>query len=83
MNFSDLTFVDHAFPGGTVAVHTFPNRWAISVVAGPKGCGIHGTIGEDTFEVAIINPNSVMLDDPLAWQTPVQITTIMRVVSML
>lgn len=83
MNFSDLTFVDHAIEGATVALHTFPNNWAVSVVSGPKGCGLYGDIHADTFEVGIIRPNNNMLEDVIGWQTPVQVTTILRLVEML
>ena len=84
MNFSDLTFVDHpALAGATQTVQVFPNGWQVSIVAGPVGSGLNGNIGEDTFEVAVINPRRGMLEDILPWQTPVQITTILRLVEML
>jgi hypothetical protein len=84
MNFSDLTFVDHpAFPDATQSVQAFPNGWHVSVIAGPAGKGFHGTIGQDTFEVAVMDPKRGMVDDVLPWQTPAQITTILRLVSML
>jgi hypothetical protein len=84
MNFSVLDFQDHqVIKGATHAQHFFENGWSISVVAGPVGSGIHGIIGEDTFEVAIIRSNGNMLEDAMGWQTPVQISTIMRLVSML
>lgn len=83
MNFSDLQFRDSFIDGATIAPYTFTNGWAVSVTAGPEGCGLYGTIGQDTFEVAIIRPSGNMLDDVLHWQTPVQITSIMRIVSML
>jgi hypothetical protein len=83
MNFSTLTFEDHNIKGATRALHSFENGWSISVVAGPEGSGLYGVIGKDTFEVAIIRPNCNMLDDVIGWQTPTQITSIMRVVSML
>ena len=81
MNFSDLTFVDHpCIPGATQSVQAFPNGWQISVVAGR---GLHGTIGQDTFEVAVMEPKRGMVDDVLPWQTPAQITTILNLVRML
>lgn len=84
MNFSDLTFVDHpALAGATQTVQAFPNGWQISIIAGPVGSGLNGNIGEDTFEVAVIDPRRGMLEDILPWQTPVQITTILRLVEML
>ena len=83
MNFSDLTFDNHTLPGATQAVHTFENGWQISVVSGPEGSGLYGIIGQDTFEVGIIRPNGNMLDDVIGWQAPTQISTIMRVVSMM
>jgi hypothetical protein len=87
MNFSDLTFVDHpVIAGATQTVQVFPNGWQVSIVAGPPvggGLRLAGTIGEDTFEVAVINPRGGMLEDILPWQTPVQITTILRLVEML
>lgn len=83
MNFSDLLFTDHGTNGATMASKIFDNDWGISVVAGPKGCGLHGILGEDTFEVAIIRPNGNMLEDILPYQTPVQITSLMHLVSML
>jgi hypothetical protein len=84
MNFSTLTFQDHdVVKGATRALHSFENGWQVSVVAGPEGSGLYGVIGEDTFEVAIIRPNGNMLDDVIGWQTPVQVSTIMRVVCMM
>jgi hypothetical protein len=81
--FSLLTFSDHVIPGATAAKYNFENGWAVSVVAGPEDSGLYGVIGQDTFEVAIIRPNNNMLDDVMSWQTPVQVSTIMRLVSML
>ena len=83
MNFSDLTFSDHASKGSTKARHTFENGWQVSVVSGPEDFGFYGIIGQDTFEVAIIRPNGNMLEDVMPYQTPVQITTILRLVEML
>ena len=83
MNFSSLTFEDHAIAGATKARYTFPNDWAVSVVAGPEDSGLYGIIGEDTFEVAVYRPNGKMLEDVLPWQTPVQITSILRLIEML
>ncbi len=84
MNFSDLLFLSHEhIKGATRALHFFENGWSISVVAGDADSGLYGTIGEDTFEVAIIRPNGNMLEDVLGWQTPVQISTIMRVICMM
>jgi hypothetical protein len=83
MNFSDLTFDNHTLPGATQAVHTFENGWKVSVVSGPKGCGLYGNIEQDTFEIAIIRPDGNMLEDVIGWQTPVQVSTIMRVISMM
>jgi hypothetical protein len=84
MNFSALTFSDHAvIKGATHAHHIFENGWEVSVVAGPKGCGLHGDIQHDTFEVAVMRPNGNMLDDVINWQTPVQITTMMHLIEML
>jgi hypothetical protein len=81
--FSSLTFRDHAIKGATIAQRTFENEWAVSVVAGPKDSGLYGVLGEDTFEVAVIRPNGNILEDVLTYQTPVQVTTILRMVSML
>lgn len=81
--FSTLNFRDHVIPGATVAMQTFKNGWAVSVVAGPEHSGLYGIIGEDTFEVGIIRPNNNMLEDVMSWQTPVQVSTIMRLVEML
>jgi hypothetical protein len=82
--FSSLTFSDHSIiKGGTKAQHTFENGWTISVVAGPKDCGLYGDINHDTFEVAVIRPNGNMLEDVINWQTPVQITTLMHLIEML
>ena len=83
MNFSSLTFEDHAIKGATKARHTFPNGWAVSVVSGPKDSGLYGVISEDTFEVAVYRPNGKMLEDVLSWQTPVQITSLMHLIEML
>ena len=83
MIFSDLTFSDHSIKGGTKARYTFANDWTISVVAGPKDSGLYGDIQHDTFEVAIYRPNGNMLEDVINWQTPVQITTMMRLIKML
>lgn len=81
--FSTLHFRDHVIPGATIAQQTFENGWTVSVVAGPKDSGLYGMLGEDTFEVGIIRPNNIMLDDVMPWQTPVQISSIMQLVSML
>ena len=83
MNFSDLTFDNHTLPGATQAVHTFENGWKVSVVSGPKDSGLYGNIEQDTFEVAIFRPDGNMLEDVIGWQTPVQVSTIMRVISMM
>jgi hypothetical protein len=83
MNFSFLTFGDHVIKGATIAQHTFKNGWTISVVAGPAGSGLKGDIQYDTFEVAVIRPNRNMLGDVICWQTPVQITTLMYLISMI
>jgi hypothetical protein len=83
MNFSALTFENHTLPGATQAVHTFENGWKVSVVSGPEGCGLYGDIQHDTFEVAVYRPNGNMLEDVICWQTPVQITTMMRLIAML
>ncbi len=84
MNFSDLLFLSHGhIQGATQALHFFENDWSISVVSGPEGSGLYGVIGQDTFEVAIIRPNGNMLEDVIPYQTPNQITSIMRVISMM
>ena len=83
MNFSALTFSDHAIPGATKARHTFPNDWSISVVSGPKDSGLYGDIKGDTFEVMVIRPGGIMMDDVLSYQTPVQVTSILHLVEML
>jgi hypothetical protein len=81
--FSTLTFRDHSLKGATIAQRTFDNGWGVSVVSGPEGSGLKGTIGQDTFEVAIIRPSGNMLDEIMPWQTPVQVSSLMRLVSML
>jgi hypothetical protein len=83
MNFSSLNFIDHSIKGTTRAEYTFRNYWTISVVAGPTGSGLYGDIQHDTFEVAVFRPNGNMLEDVIRWQTPVQITTMMRLIAML
>ena len=83
MNFSALTFSDHTIPGATKARHTFPNDWAVSVVAGPEDSGLYGDIKGDTFEVMVIRPGGIMLEDVLSYQTPVQITSLMHLIEML
>jgi hypothetical protein len=83
MAFSNLTFADHKIKGTTIAKYTFENSWIISVVSGTKDSGLYGIIGEDTFEVAVIRPNGNMLEDVLPYQTPVQISTMMRLIDML
>jgi len=81
--FSTLTFRDHKIQGATIAQRKFDNGWTVSVVAGPKDSGLYGILGEDTFEVAVIRPNGNIVDDVLSYQTPVQVSTILRLVSML
>lgn len=81
--FSTLAFRDHKIQGATIAQQTFDNQWAVSVVAGPQDSGLYGILGEDTFEVAVIRPDGEMLEDVLSYQTPVQVSTILRLVSML
>jgi hypothetical protein len=83
MNFSDLIFSDHPLQDATMAKYTFENSWRISVVSGPKDSGLYGVIGEDTFEVGVYRPNGNMLEDVLPYQTPVQISTMMRLIDML
>ena len=83
MNFSSLTFEDHAIAGATKARYTFPNDWAVSVVAGPEDSGLYGDIKGDTFEVMVIRPGGIMLEDVLSYQTPVQVTSILHLVEML
>jgi hypothetical protein len=83
MNFSSLTFEDHTIPGATKARYTFANDWTISVVAGPKDSGLYGDIKGGTFEVAVIRPGGIMMEDVLPWQTPVQITSLMHLIEML
>ena len=81
--FSSLNFRDHKIQGATIAQQTFDNQWTVSVVAGPQDSGLYGVLGEDTFEVAVMRPNGNILEDVLTYQTPVQVTTILRMVSML
>ena len=83
MNFSDLTFGDHPIQDATMAKYTFENSWRISVVSGPKDSGLYGDINSDTFEVAVYRPNGNMLEDVLPYQTPVQISALMRLIDML
>jgi hypothetical protein len=84
VNFSDLNFYDHSVvKGSTRAEYTFRNYWTISVVAGPKDSGLKGDIQHDTFEVGVMRPNGIMLEDVIIWQTPVQITTMMHLIEML
>ena len=84
MHFSALTFSNHSvIKGGTKARHTFPNGWAVSVVSGPEDSGLYGDIKGDTFEVAVIRPGGIMLEDVLSYQTPVQITSLMHLIEML
>jgi hypothetical protein len=83
MNFSSLTFEDHAIKGATKARYTFPNDWAVSVVSGPQDSGLYGVISEDTFEVMVIRPGGIMMEDVLSYQTPVQVTSILHLVEML
>jgi hypothetical protein len=81
--FSTLAFRDSKIPGATIAQRKFDNQWTVSVVAGPKDSGLYGILGEDTFEVAVIRPDGEILEDVLAYQTPVQVSTTLRLVSML
>ena len=81
--FSSLTFRNHKIQGATIAQFKFDNQWTVSVVAGPKDSGLYGILGEDTFEVAVIRPDGEMLEDVLPYQTPVQVSTILRLVEML
>ena len=83
MNFSSLTFDNHTLPGATQAVQEFDNGWKVSVVAGPKGCGLYGILEQDTFEVGVFTPNGNLLEDVLTYQTPVQVTSILNLVEML
>jgi hypothetical protein len=83
MNFSSLTFEDHAIKGATKAQHTFPNDWRVSVVSGTEDSGLYGIIDQDTFEVMVIRPGGIMMEDVLPYQTPVQVTSILHLVEML
>ena len=83
MNFSALTFENHTIKGATKARHTFENGWTVSVVSGPKDSGLYGIIGEDTFEVMVIRPGGIMMEDVLPYQTPVQVTSLLHLVEMI
>jgi hypothetical protein len=83
MNFFYLKFKDHFQPGATHGTYKFPNGWEISVVAGPEGSVLKGRISQDTFEVLLVRPNGNELEEPLYYQTPLQISSIMRVINML
>ena len=84
MHFSNLEFFSYNLcPGATRAKYVFENNWEVSVLAGPEDSGLYGDIKRDTFEVAIIRPNGDMLHDVLQYQTPVQVSSLMRLISFL
>ena len=50
-------------PGGIHGVKKFENGWTVSVVAGLPGCGLHGHITENTWEVAVMCPSGEIFGD--------------------
>ena len=78
--FEDLVFNPHPCPFGfdTQAVMEFPNGWGLSVVNGE-----YAYCDEDTYEVEIlwlggIDYSTELTDDVLGYQTPEEITDIMK-----
>jgi hypothetical protein len=78
----NATFKNHgAIPNVKQAVCNFPNKWEVSIVSGPSGCGVYGNLQENTFEVAIYNPQGVIEGNVFGWQTPDEVLTILERVS--
>ncbi|MBO89033.1 MAG: hypothetical protein CMP14_05885 [Rickettsiales bacterium] len=85
--FSDLEFNDHAnVPNGVQAKLDLGNGFEISVVSmkdkEQQFGGLYGNASKGTYEVAMFLNGSMLplakYDDVLGWQTPVDITRLMR-----
>ena len=83
--FDDLTFTPHANLQdlGVQASLTLDNGYAFSVVGNTEGGDYFKGNHPDNYEVAILNPKGNFVpisasDDVLAYQTPHQITSLMR-----
>ncbi len=85
--FNDLDFQDHAHVKDGVQARLNVGRddaYEFSVVAmkGSKGFGLYGDQSEDTYEVAVFKDDQMLplgvYDDVLGWQTPTQISLLMR-----
>jgi len=83
--FNDLTFTPHANLQdlGVQASLTLDNGYAFSVVGNTEGGDYFKGNHPDNYEVAILNPKGNFVpisasDDVLAYQTPHQITSLMR-----
>lgn len=68
-----FTVEDHFLPGARQGRVTLPNGWRLSAVTGPDGCGLHGSISRQTFEVAVFNPLGRMIGDVRNHQTAEQL----------
>lgn len=62
MKFIDLTWKKHFIPGTIHAVHDYGDGWEVSIVSGPKGCGLHGDIAKGLYEVLVSLPDGKDLD---------------------
>lgn len=85
--FNDLDFQDHAVVKDGVQAKLNVGRddaFEFSVVAmkSDKGFGLYGTQSDDTYEVAVFRDDQMLplgrYDDILTWQTPTQISLLMR-----
>ena len=86
-SFNDLDFQPHANVGDAVQARLVfgqKDQFEISVVSmnGDKGHGLYGNASEGTYEVAIFYGDDMLplsiYDDVLGWQTPTQISLLMR-----
>jgi hypothetical protein len=83
--FDDLKFGPHPHANdmGVLASISLDNGYAFSVVANDEGGDLFYGNHPNTYEVAVFNPKGDFVplsvsDDVLAWQTPHQITALMR-----
>ena len=90
-NFDDLKFTYDESMRRWMASLTLYNGYSFSVIAGDirdgKWSSFYGIYQNDTFEVAVFNPDGdwvplAAYDDVLGWQSPTQLSSLMRQFSM-
>lgn len=90
-SFDDLKFTYDDSIRRWSASLTLDNGYSFSVIAGDirdgKWSSFYGIYQNDTFEVAVFNPDGdwvplAAYDDVLGWQSPTQLSSLMRQFSM-